>query len=154
MRAKTLQRTMPRALGLFHFRENFDDPIGRLRRELERIGTGRDIGGPLIVLPEAFNLGGSYYGATGTPGCARIPLVLALKELGEIARQWRIAFVVGLLEEQYSSAYWVDHRRESKWMCHKMGNDGRGHYIPWSDREGADGCNPLDFEDACVAALI
>lgn len=145
---------MLRALGFFHFREDVEDPIGSLRTELERKGARHDISGSLIVIPEAFNLGGPYYGSTGKPGCAKIPLVLALKELGEIARQWRIAFVVGLLGEQYNSAYWVDHRAESEWMCYKMGDDRRGHYIPWSDREGADGCNPLEFEDACVAALV
>jgi hypothetical protein len=52
---------MLKALGCFHFRENFEDPIGSLRSELKRKGAGNDISGSLIALPEAFNLGAPYY---------------------------------------------------------------------------------------------
>ena len=150
---------MLRALGFFHFRENLEDPFGRLRLELKRKGAGHDISGSLIVLPEAFNLGEPYYPpgypkVPGTPGSAKIPLVLALKELREIARQWSVAFVAGLLGEQYNSAYWIDHMGMPTRTCHKIGDDRTGHYLPWIGGEDSDGRNPIECADACVAALI
>ena len=88
------------------------------------------------------------------PEGAKIPLVLALKELREIASQWCITFVAGLLGEQYNSAYWIDYRGTPELMCHKMIDDRTGHYLPWGGGEGRDGKNPIEAEDACVGTLI
>ena len=159
MNGKGEPKSMLKALGFFHFRENVEDPIGSLESELERKGAREDISGSLIVLPEAFNLGAPYYPpgypkVTGTPGDAKIPLVLAIKELREIAREWSVAFVAGLLGETYSSAYWIDQKEAPELMCHKMGNDRTGHYLPWNGAQGSDGKNPIECEGACASALI
>jgi hypothetical protein len=144
---------MLKALGFFHFRENVEDPIGLRRLELERIGATEDVSGSLIVLPEAFNLGVPYYGDTGVLGRAKIPLGGALENLQGIAKDRAVAFVAGLLGKQHNSAYWIG-QKGHELLCHKMGDDRTGHYLPWSGKEGSDGCNPLEFENACLAALI
>src|SRR5713101_3194855 len=98
-------------LGFFHFAQGHDDPFGCLAEALNKKSVEHDkgdIGGSLIVLPEAFNLGMKYYphgwpSVSRTTGCAKVSLDRALENLHDIAGAHRIVFVAGLIGEQFSS---------------------------------------------------
>jgi predicted amidohydrolase len=147
---------MLKGVGFFDFVQGSDDPLGCLVEALDRTIARheRGLSGSLLVLPEAFNPGKSYYSPQGTlnaPGGAGVSAEAALAKLKELAVQHTIVFVAGLLDQQYSSAYWVDPDSQPTLMCHKMGEDGSGNYIPGN---GCDPRNPIERYGACVGALI
>ena len=141
-------------VGFFHFGHGHDDPIGSLRAALSDAG---DVSDSLIVLPEAFNIGMQYRHNGGTPDCS--PRVLG--HLRSIARACRIGFVAGLVIDDavgvtppYSSAYYID-RGASRLICHKGERDDR-HGVTYTafGRDGCDIDNPIEHNEACIAAMV
>jgi hypothetical protein len=96
------------SVGAFHFGDPDQGcPVRSLECELEKVEN--DIENSLIVLPEGFNVPDGYYGGTGpTPSVRNRLLVLS--------KNFRVAFVAGLIEEQvadgaskgFNSAYLID----------------------------------------------
>jgi predicted amidohydrolase len=148
---------MLKRVGFFDFVHGSGDPFGCLEKALDRTMSRhnkRDLSGSLIALPEAFNIGKPYYPPPGTfnaPGAARVSVEEALAKLRDLAVEHTIVFVAGLLDQQYSSAYWVDPDSQPALMCHKMGGDDSANYIRGDDR---DPNNPIQRYGACVGALI
>src|SRR5580658_1465352 len=96
--------TRVKQIGFLHFVRDFDSPIPELDKAIaSRIKADGDIGGSLVVLPEAFN-GGDY-----NPPVREIRPDETLEQLHlEFAAPLHIAFVVGILNGHDNSAYWVD----------------------------------------------
>jgi len=152
---------MFKRVGFFHFVQNQRDPLGSLDKALKDRSAdymSGDISGSLIVLPEAFNLGKSYYHlhhpkTTWTQGGAMFPLWATLEWLRNSAAARGVVFVAGLVGDQFSSAYWVDYNGPPHLMCHKLGEDHSGNYWPWVPGDG-NGDNPIERYGACVGSLI
>ncbi len=121
-----------RKRGFFHFVQNHADPLGELRRSLDREKAKESIEDSLIVLPEAFNIR-KYYKANGDSD--HDPRVLTDIQL--IAGEFQVAFVVGVIISEeggpnppYSSAWLVD-SDGSRLICRKKWRDGTtGEYTP------------------------
>ena len=149
-----LSRIVVRRAGFFHFVSDHHDPFGCLATALNVLQTrypDRDIRGSLVVLPEAFNLGSEYHRPDARPGQETLPACQARAQLLKIAQATGILFVAGLLDGGLSSAYWIDPFGPPQLMCHKMGDDRSGNYLPWS---GVDPRNPVHCANACIGALI
>ena len=152
---------MFKRVGSFHFVQDQHDPFGSLERALnDKCANywGGDISGSLIVLPEAFNLGKSYYHprhprTKWTRGGARFPLGVALEELRRSAAARELVFIAGLVGEQLSSAYWIEHHGPPRLMCHKLSDDHSGNYRAWDPCDG-NGENPIERRGACVGSLV
>jgi len=102
------------AAGFFHFGKGYNDPLGALDAELERVSAtesaGDSLANTLIVLPEAFNIGREYY--------HQDPPSIDPSFLTDLSKRslfYHCAFVAGLIVEDspevippYSSAYLID----------------------------------------------
>ena len=133
-------------VGFFHFAENYPEPLGGLEEALSKHADVRD---SLIVLPEAFNNGRSYYDQPRMQ-----PKFACSKTIGELARMGTIfgtAFVAGLLDPPHSSAYFIDGNGGSL-LHHKMCDDHTGHYRPCT--ADCNFGNPTEKEGVYLGALI
>jgi predicted amidohydrolase len=137
---------MLRKIGFFHFAENHGDPFGELELALPEFDDSCD---SLIVLPEAFNNGRSYY---DTPrGQPIFGQGEAVDRLARLSEERRIVFVAALLDPPRSSAYLID-RSGARLICHKKSDDCSGNYEPYE--ANCDPANPIDYQDACIGVLI
>ena len=149
---------MFKRIGFFHFVKNHHDPFGSFAKALEDKYPG-DISSSLIVLPEAFNLGKPYHHPNAPTtswalGGAKVPLPVALQQLQYTATTRKVVFVAGLVGEQFTSAYWIDHQGPALLMCHKLSEDYSGNYKPWSPSDDNRADNPIDRYGACVGSLV
>ena len=103
----------------------------------------------LIVLPEAFNNGRSYYDyPRGQPSFVCHEMVY---ELTRIAAQFGTAFVTGLLDPPKAAACFID-QDGATLMRHKMGDDQTGHYAPCT--AGCDFGNPIEKGGVYLGTLV
>jgi predicted amidohydrolase len=111
--------TMLRKVGFFHYGDEQLGPAESLRASLTETSR-QDLRDCLVVTPEAFNIRNGYW----NPNRFRDPSVKA--SLAQISRDFGIALVVGLVEENdggepgYSSAYLIDHN-----VCHLLSRKGK-----------------------------
>jgi predicted amidohydrolase len=141
-------------LGLLRFVDDYGKPIEVLESAIKAHG---DIGGSLIVLPEAFNIG-KFYRSEGK--CDYRPIVL--QRLQSMAAAFDITFVAGLVLEEpdgptppFNSAYLISSSGSTP-ICRKMVNDDPENrirnYTPCTDAYDLN--NPLRCGDAWIATLI
>ena len=145
-RSSRYARRMFKQVGFFHFAKNYQDPIGSLKNALSRHDDVRD---SLIVLPEAFNNGRSYYDQPLMQPeftCAEM-----VHELTRIGAGVGTAFVAGLLAPPQSSAYFID-RNGASLLRHKMCDDHSGQYTPCETNCNFQ--NPFEKEGAYLGTLI
>lgn len=137
-------------IGYFRFVEGFEKPILALFKAIEEEQhRWSDISNSLVVLPEAFNIGGQY---PDKPLGSELPAGEILENLRrELAQPLGIAFIAGIIDGRRNSAYWVDADGQQL-MCHKRGDDLTGAYDPYL--QNPDPCNPISFDGGCVGALI
>lgn len=115
----------------------------------EALSRHTDVHDSLIVLPEAFNNGRSYYDQPRMQPkftCSKM-----MEELTRIGARFGTAFVAGLLYPPQSSAYFID-RNGASLLRHKMRDDHTGHYVPCMADCNFD--NPIEKEGAYLGALI
>jgi len=148
-------RQMITKIGLFHFVENYDQPICSLRGALSE--CSKDVRDSLIVLPEAFNYGRSY--SQDPYKESKLTQVEAANELAVLSRDHGVTFVVGLLDPPRNSAYLVRGLGEPVLMRHKRTEDstntgGACHPKWWRPCEADYGSNPYICEGACIGVLI
>jgi len=140
-------------LGAFRFVADYQTPITALESALAA-NADQEIGGSLIVLPEAFNIGKGY---REVGDCNHDPSVLF--HLEDIASRLNITFVAGLIiktasgpDPPYSSAYVVDSSGFTL-ISHKAKPDyGKTPYTPCSI--GCDVANPFTRGEIAIGALI
>jgi predicted amidohydrolase len=144
-------------IGFFRFVTELDHPIEELAKAMEverKHHPNSTITNSLIVLPEAFNMGGPYRppALDGTDNRV-FATSWILEELRKLAVCKSVAFVGGILdiESKRNSAYWVD-ANGPELMCHKMGSDGKKLYDTCTERP--DRSNPVACANASVGALI
>jgi len=138
---------MLQKIGFFRFVEKYGEPFPQLEAALS--GHGGAVGGSLIVLPEAFNYGGSY--SLDPPHPPRISAVVALCKLAELSGRYRVVFVVGLLVPPRNSAYLIRADEKPLLVGHKRTQDHTRTYHPC----GADcGGYPFECEGADIGVLI
>lgn len=111
-------------IGFFHFADDYHDPFGSLNAALLEQDN---LGNSLIVVPEAFNNGRSYYDAPR--GQPKFTFREAVIELTRIAAERGAAFVAGLLAPPFNSAYFVDGSGAVS-LCSKKCDDQTGHSNP------------------------
>lgn len=136
-------------IGYFRFVENFKKPIQALVEAVDKEQEQHSyVNNSLIVLPEAFNIGGPY-------PCkqmdSELPAHEILEELRETAARLGIAFVAGILDGRKNSAFRID-ANGPQLVCHKLGEDLTGAYDPCL--QNPDWRNPITCANARVAALI
>src|SRR5476651_680317 len=87
---------MLRKAGFFHFGNRCDDadPIGSLRASLAVASGQNNLGECLVVTPEAFNIRNDYW----IPERRHLDVSIK-KSLGELSREFEVAFVAGLIED-------------------------------------------------------
>ena len=118
-------------IGFFHFGdEKKEDPLASFKTallvEIDK-SEGKCLGNSLVVIPEAFNLIGGYWGS----GRHADPSIS--KSLLKMSAELGIAFVVGIIEPprtgapQYSSAYLID-GSYNKLLSRKMEDDRSANY--------------------------
>lgn len=111
-----------RKLGLFRFVADYNKPVASVEAAIK---VHSDIGGSLIVLPEAFNIG-KYYGDQGGD-CDHSRKIF--DQLKTVAGSFDVTFVAGLIVEEpngptppFSSAYLID-GSGGILVCRKHGDD-------------------------------
>jgi len=145
-------------IGFFHFVENYAEPVEELSAALKKTELD-DIKGALVVLPEAFNLGRFYRDAV--PPGRFYPTALILDQLGDLAQQFGVIFVGGVLEvlpsgnpsPPYNSAFLVPPRgsAEPTIMSRKAEQGPPGLYTTFDGRCGQ---NPILCGQVHIAALV
>jgi predicted amidohydrolase len=136
-------------IGFFQLSDDDSEPFGSLTKALRARSEDTDVRDSLIVLPEAFNYGRSYYRDPSKE--PKFSLDESVKDLATISKELGVVFVSSLLHPPSSSAYWID-RNGSRLMCHKKSADSSKTYTPWSGDCG--GNNPLEYEGARIGVLI
>ncbi|MDQ2841571.1 MAG: hypothetical protein M3Y72_11150 [Acidobacteriota bacterium] len=111
-------------VGFFHFGGNKDNPSHSLKDSLQ-VKDKEHLRESLIVIPEAFNVRGDYY---GTPCCRDASIC---KQLRDISAELGVCFVAGLIDEQTnrSGAYLIDGGNYQE-LSQKRGSDISSCYVP------------------------
>jgi predicted amidohydrolase len=136
-------------IGFFHYGDEMADPAESLRACFEETSKNTAVSDCVIVLPEAFNVRGGYWGVDRT-----IDHSIA-DALGELASDFGVALLAGLIDEGrdgsrgYSSAYLFD-GAERRLLTRKMADDGSKNYTPFGD----DCDTPIRHRGVCLASLI
>lgn len=141
-----------RRVGVFHFgKANPPDPIRSLTDELNKENR-HNLEDCLIVLPEGFNIPGSYYSGAK-------PVSNIRKGLIDLSEKYKVVWVAGLIEETlapgynkgFNSAYLIDGKEDINiLLCYKQ-KEGRDE--PYSGHK--DGCiNPTNYRGLGIAVLI
>ena len=120
-----------RYVAFFHLSANTKgDPVGLLEAELDQSGLAGLLGETLLVLPEAFNILGEYYGRVPTP-----PNCAIEQRLAEISAKRGLCFVAGLINcdgAPFSEAVLIDGDKR-KILNRKRLSDGSPCYQPFPD---------------------
>jgi len=142
-----------RRIGFFHFGSNQkNDPIESLRTALTAVLEVDDRGSLddcLLGLPEAFNLRSGYWDRS-----RKVDLSIS-GSLARLSTEFRIAFVVGLIEQPdtssplCSSAYLID-GSFLHLLSRKMGDDKSSNYSPCIDNWD----QTLVHRGICLSTLI
>lgn len=132
-------------VGHFHFVEEYGEPIASLKTALAE-HNARDF---LLVLPEAFNFGRSYYDEPGRP--PKFSAAEVLTNLCEVAGKRSVVFVVSLLDPPHSSAYFVTQDGKCQLLARKKSDDYSRNYWRW---EGGDPHNPIEYDGVCIGVMI
>jgi predicted amidohydrolase len=143
---------MLKKIGFFHFGSDHSNPKVALECALKEAGDTEDA---LIVLPEAFNIA-VHYRSEGKRNFDRT----VLSDLMDLSRQFKIAFVAGLvIRERYgptpphSAACFVEGTR-STMMCYKIGPDDMDGVNYTACTGQADLKNPIEYEGVRIGALV
>ena len=136
-------------IGFFHFGENDkNDPISSLLKALALFRTkSPELSDCLLVLPEAFNVRGGYFGEDH-------PDASIGSALKQISAKTKIAFVAGLIEPGVgcNAAYLIDGAR-----CHLLSRKrqytrGKGAYTLYRPCQLDD--DPVAHRGLRIAALV
>jgi len=138
-------------IGFFHFGRDWGNPIQALEDMLEAKRRSECVADSLVVLPEAFNIGKSFW---DDGDCNYDPSVLA--RLGDIAEHLHLTFVAGLSTSDdrpktgkpYNSAYLIDLGTPPILLCRKQ--EQSPDYTPYLNG----GPNVVQCRGVSIAALI
>jgi len=153
-------------LGLFRFVKGYDQPVHSLKSALRKCG---DVDGSLIVLPEGFNIGRTYYPKGFNIGGNNLATVVGRRDpcvlrcLQDLAGDYGTTFVAGLIidppdapsvpSKPFCSSYLIDGAHPPVLLCRKMGDDGSGNYTRCE--EHYDVKNPYRYgDDVFIASLL
>jgi predicted amidohydrolase len=138
-----------RNIGFFHLGDDASDPVEALADCLAEAAKEAALGEALIVIPEAFNLRGGYWGKD------RVVDSSLAGSLQRLSSELGVAFVAGLIEESdaqkkgYSSAYLVD-GNERLLLSRKAEDDRSGNYRQCRDEWN----RPVRHRGIGIGALI
>jgi predicted amidohydrolase len=138
-------------IGFFHFGRDWGNPTQALEDKLECKRRAECVADSLMVLPEAFNIGKSFWEAGD---CNYDPSVLA--RLGDIAKCFDVTFVAGLSTNDdrpqsgspYNSAYLIDRGMQPVLLCRKEA--ATADYTPYLNGDP----NVVQCRGVSIAALI
>jgi predicted amidohydrolase len=136
-------------IGFFHLGDDASDPVEALADCLTEAAKEADLGEALIVIPEAFNLRGGYFGKD------RVVDSTVAGSLQRLSAELGVAFVAGLIEESdaqekgYSCAYLLA-GNERLLLCRKAEDDGSQNYRLCRDEWN----RPVQHRDIGIGALI
>ena len=153
-------------LGFFRFVKDYDQPVHSLRSALRKCG---DVAGSLIVLPEGFNIGRTYYQEGFNIGRTNLPTVVGRRDpcvlrcLQDLAEDCGTTFVAGLIidppdapsvpAKPFCSSYLIDGAHPPVLLCRKMGDDKSRNYTRCE--EHYDVKNPHRYgDDVFIASLL
>jgi predicted amidohydrolase len=150
---------MFKKIEVFHFVENYANPIVALQTAIESTKTNECVANSLIVVPEAFNIK-TYYKASGHFDHDHDPAVAS--GLQGLSKDFAVTFVAGLIRKEpggptppYNSAYLIDEFC-SILMCRKKEPDTYGdpelRYTLC--KKNCDPENPTWHSGVCLASVI